>query len=92
MNEVKRLLRLATSNVTTFIELSEFVVRDAAGNMNLPTNETQVQLFTPDTTRPELISFDLDLSLDILTLSFSETVSAITLDSNPAYLYSCKVS
>ena len=80
LNIIKQLLQLAVSNSTTFIELTEFVIRDTADNMNLPLNATQVVSFTPDTTQPRLISFNLDLSLDVLTLSFSETVRAVTLD------------
>ena len=80
LNEIKRLIYLATSNDTTFIQLTENVIRDTAGNMNLPSNATVVNRFTPDETRPELISFDLNLSQDVLTLRFSETVRAGTLN------------
>ncbi len=80
LNELKRLDKLATSNETTFIELSSLVLKDTAGNMNLATNETRVTLFTADNTRPELVGFDLDLSLDTLTLRFSETIRASSLD------------
>ena len=39
-----------------------------------------VSEFTNDTTSPELLSFDLDLTTEILTLLFSETVRVETLD------------
>ena len=84
LNEVKRLMYLATSNDTTYLQLTEYVIRDTAGNMNLPVNATQVTRFTHDQTRPELLSFDLNLSQDVLTLRFSETVRASTL--NPTQL------
>ena len=81
LNLLKRLDELAISNTTTFINLTEFFVRDNAGNMNLPTlNATQVLEFTADETDPRLVSFDLDLSLDTLTFRFSETVDASSLD------------
>ena len=79
LNVIKSLLSLAVSNHTTFITLSELVIRDAAGNMNVETNATQVRVFTPDKTRPKLLSFNLDLTLDILTLTFDETVCGRTL-------------
>ena len=82
LNTIKALLMLATSNDSTYIQLSEFVIRDTAGNMNLESNSTQVSLFTADRTRPRLVSFDLDLTLDLLTLSFSETVSGRTFLAN----------
>jgi len=84
LNEIKRLMYLATSNATTYLQLTEYVIRDTAGNMNLPANATQVTRFSPDQTRPELLSFDLNLSQDVLTLRFSETVRASTL--NPTQL------
>jgi len=84
LNEIKRLMYLATSNATTYLQLTEYVIRDTAGNMNLPANATQVTHFSPDQTRPELLSFDLNLSQDVLTLRFSETVRASTL--NPTQL------
>ena len=82
LNEIKRLLTLAISSNTTYLKISEFTLRDAAGNMNLPVNATQVSIFTPDETDPVLVSYDLDLSLDILTLRFSETVSGSSLNIN----------
>ena len=80
LNAIKRLDRLAVSNDTTFIELSEFVIRDTAGNMNLRSNATRVSVFTEDTTSPELVAFDLDLTQDVVTFTFSETVRGRTLD------------
>ena len=79
LNAIKRLLLLAVSNETTFIQLTEDTIRDTAGNMNLQANSTRVNSFIPDTTNPTLVSFDLDLTRDILLLSFSETVSGRTL-------------
>lgn len=82
LNVIKRLLTLAISTNTTYLMISEFTLRDAAGNMNLPVNATQVSMFTPDTTAPVLVSYDLDLSIDTLTLRFSETVSGPSLNIN----------
>ena len=81
LNSIKVRHLLATRDETTLLYLSEFVIRDTAGNMNLPTqNVTRVNNYTRDTTRPELLEFDLDLSRDILTLRFSETVNVETFD------------
>ena len=81
LNIIKAQNILATRSETTLLYLSESVIRDTAGNMNLPTgNVTRVSLYTPDTTRPELLEFDLDLTRDVLTLRFSETVNVETFD------------
>ena len=81
LNTIKARDILATRNETSFIDLSELVIRDMAGNMNLPTdNVTSVSSYTSDTTRPEPLEFDLDLTRDILTLRFDETVNAETFD------------
>ena len=79
LNVIKSILTLATFNDTTFMRLSEFFIMDAAGNMNLEVSNLQVYIFTPDTTQPQLLSFDLDLTLDILVLTFDETVMGSTL-------------
>ena len=79
LNVIKSMLSLAVSNDTTFVVLSEFFIYDAAGNMNVEVNGSQVRFFTPDVTRPRLVSFNLDLTLDVLTLTFDETVMGATL-------------
>ena len=40
----------------------------------------EADLFTPDTTPPELVSFALDLTLDMLQLTFSEAVDTSSLN------------
>ena len=85
LNTIKMRDLLATRNETTFIQVSEFVIRDTAENMNIPTeNLTLVTTYTLDTTRPQLLEFDLDLTRDIVTLRFNETVNAETF--NPTQL------
>ncbi len=79
LNIIKSMILLATSNETTFIALSEFFIMDAAGNMNIEVNSSQVHTFTADVTQPQLLSFNLDLTLDIITLTFDETVMGSTL-------------
>ena len=43
-------------------------------------NALQVTLFTPDSISPSLAAFNLDLNADTLTLEFSETVNAASLN------------
>ena len=88
LNTIKALAFLATQNTSTYIQLTESVIRDTAGNMNLPTNITMVTEYTPDTTDPKLLEFDLDLTQDILTLRFSETINAGTFNASQLTLVS----
>ena len=83
LNQLKRRSRLATDQTTTFLSITEDAVTDASGNKVTPTtslNATRVTNYTEDTTPPDLLSFYLDLNMGQLTLRFSETVNASTLN------------
>ena len=74
---------LATNLGNTFISLTQGVVEDPAQNLALEIpadNATAAARFTPDTTRPNLIAFDLDMDSVTLTLVFDEAVNVDTLD------------
>ena len=82
LNEIKRLLDLATSENTTYIAFTSDLVTDTFNNsiINI-TEETPLQVteFTPDTTPPEVVSFVLDINLGLLNITFNETVDAASL-------------
>ena len=83
LNELQRLRELATSQHTTYISFTSSLVHDTSGNMVVgvpPSAALQVTRYTRDRTRPKLVSFDLDLDSDLLTLTFDETVDGATLD------------
>ena len=83
LNEVKRLTFLATNEDSTYIVLEANVINDIAGNDALPiynTSAKQVTTYIYDTTKPELLSFDFSLSTRRVTLVFSETVNASSLN------------
>ena len=83
LNEVKRLRGLATNESTTFLAFTEEMVADMNSNLVVPRSEEDalvVQAYVNDSSNPRLVAFDLDLSLEILSLTFSETVRASTLD------------
>ena len=83
LNEIKRLTSVATSTNDTFITATDLAIRDMNGNALTPipsTRALQASNFSGDVIRPELRSFSLNLSSEILTLSFSETVRASTHD------------
>ena len=83
LNELKRLRLLASSRNTTYISFTSDLIPDTSGNMVVSVSTSaavQVTDYTKDTTRPNLVSFDLDLDSDILTLTFDETVDGATLN------------
>lgn len=80
LNALKQNNLLAISNTSTFLTLNSVTIQDTSSNSLLPISALPVSSFTPDTTPPHLVSFDLDMSLDILTLHFSETVNGYTIN------------
>ena len=80
LNEIKRMNMLAIGDDTTYLNLTMYTIRDAFDNMNVPTTSIPVNNYTSDETSPDLVSFDLNLSTDTITLKFSETVNALSFD------------
>jgi hypothetical protein len=80
LDDLKRLTMLATSPITTFVSLEANVVNDIAGNDAVPELEQMVADYIADTTRPQLMSFNLNFFTRELTLFFSETVNASSVD------------
>jgi len=83
LNNIKALLDLATDLADTYLTIEEASVLDTSGNPVLgstPEDATAISDLTEDGTRPELLAFDLDLDSGNLTLTFSETVLATSLN------------
>ena len=84
LNSIKVRRQLAISNVTTFLQASSEAVLDMNGNnlMMVPPNLAEpVSVYVSDTNRPSLMSFDLDVNTQAITLHFNETI-----DSSPVQL------
>ena len=79
LNEIKRDFNLATSNDDTFVTLSSEAVNDMNNIEFDNVSVVQVTTFINDSTVPELLSFNLDLNLGFLNLTFSETVNSFSL-------------
>ena len=76
-NGLKLMDNLATSGNDTFLSCSEGLVADTNGNPSAPIDSStalQVNTYTPDTSGPIVILFDLDLDGNVLALKFSEPV------------------
>ena len=78
LNMLKSLIELAVSHDTTYVTLPSAVIADSSTNTLPAVDGAQVLGFTPDTTQPRLIYFDLDMSRQTMFLTFSETVNAST--------------
>jgi hypothetical protein len=68
---------LAVDDLTTNIVIGSTLIKDMAGVTVQPIlsgNARNTELYTPDTTRPELQTFDLNMDTGVLTLHFLETM------------------
>ena len=84
LNELKVRLNLATDQGNTYISFEEGSITDTSNNPSVGVNESDaipVNILTPDTTRPTLESFTLDLNSGEMNLTYSETVLPSTLTS-----------
>ena len=80
LNNIKANTSLATGVSNTYIQLLSGTLRDAVGNTySAESNIVRVSTYSADTVNPELVTFDLDLNSEQLTLIFNETVDASTL-------------
>ena len=83
LNRIKFLAQLAVSNDSTYLAASSFTVTDTKGNrlVNISSDSAlPVNQFVPDTTPPSLVSYDLDMNLGRIFLTFDETVNIDTLN------------
>ena len=82
LNELKKVINIATTSENTYLTLKNNAIYDAADNpysdsdIIIPVSESG---FGEDVTLPQLLNFTLDMNSETLTLSFSETVNVYTL-------------
>ena len=79
LDAIKLLRQLAIDANSTFIDLQNDTVPDLSHN-SLRGVTREADSFTADTTPPELVSFALDLTFDMLQLTFSEAVDTNSLN------------
>ena len=80
LNEIKQNTSLLTAMADSYLTLSEIFISDMNGNQLVPVANRIADQFFFDETSPELISFDLDMTLGHLILLFNETVNASSFD------------
>jgi len=79
LNQIKARKLLATSEASSLLLAGSSFATDKSGNQLTATTQDDVLIprtFDEDETRPELVSFELDLENKKIRLSFSETVDA----------------
>lgn len=82
-NAIKRITGLASSASNSFLTMASTTFTDMANNRvtAIPTSQAlRPYNFTADALSPTLLAFDMDLTRGVLTLSFSETVNASSLN------------
>jgi hypothetical protein len=81
LNAIKARSTLAVNASTTVLTVDSGFAADKRAAPVVPlyaANNTVASLFVPDTIKPSLVGFSLDLSTDQLTMVFSETVDGST--------------
>jgi hypothetical protein len=81
LNELKRVTGLCTAAETTFMIISSSALVDMNNNNVTAVASQSTTNYTADGTNPTLVSFALDMNVNVLTMSFSETVNASSLRS-----------
>ena len=78
-SELERLSEVATDTNNTFIVVSEGAITDTSGNLVVAVTmpEAASSVFI-DMQRPMILGFDLDLSMNVLILHFSEIINTTT--------------
>jgi len=83
LNAIKRIKELGRRENETYLSFPETFVIDMFANRVIPI-ETEdarmVDVYTPDMTRPDLVNFSLNMTSELLILTFDETVDASTLN------------
>jgi hypothetical protein len=92
MDEIKRKDDLVVLSNSTFIHVTSKFVADMNNQPLVLSSGMQSTVFTPDTTAPVLQAFYLDLTLNTLKMSFSETIDASTLSVSQTVLWSATES
>ena len=83
LNQVKAMTNLATMQLDTRLFYHMAAISDAAGNPidQRPMSTALIAMnFTGDDTEPELLSFNFSLNTGVVSLNFSETVDAESID------------
>ena len=93
LDNIKKMTALAISKISSHIVMAQGAVLDMATNKLVAITKDQAQKcssYTPDTTKPTLDGFEIDMTKGTLRLKFSETVNALSLKADKITLHDCK--
>jgi len=82
VNAIKHLAQLATGKTSTFVSFSDQLVADMNGQQIAAHSNVAAfgcDSYGVDKSPPSLIAFKLDMTLEVLTMTFSETVEVASL-------------
>ena len=83
LNQLKARYMLARSRNDTFLVHTQELIYDMNGNSVVPIvngiDPLQVTNYTEDTTSPQLVTWDIDLNVGLLILTYDETVNRSSL-------------
>eukprot|EP00043_Microstomoeca_roanoka_P019296 m.215439 g.215439 ORF g.215439 m.215439 type:complete len:1764 (-) comp16975_c0_seq3:279-5570(-) len=87
LNNIKYLTSLCVSKMTANLAVAAGTILDQAGNPNIKVRGNHpipVSVFVGDLRRPSLVSFDLDMDNETLSITFDETINVNSI--RPAFL------
>ena len=73
--------QLATNVSSTYLTVEASAIEDMAGNLMGLMADVRATAFVPDTTRPQLTNFTLDMIQGVFNLTFDDTMLANSFDS-----------
>ena len=78
LNSIKQNESLLTAISNAYLSLDSTFIQDMNGQPLTPVAAQQAEAFVPDSSRPYLIQYDLDMNTGRLRLEFSETVDSLS--------------
>jgi hypothetical protein len=94
MNSLNARDPLASSVNTTWASFTSLFVKDTFGNgvksVN-PLSSMKPEKYVVDVTRPRIVAYELDMNLMRVVLTFSESISTATLNTEQVLLQNCAV-
>ncbi|KAL5489589.1 hypothetical protein EMCRGX_G018699 [Ephydatia muelleri] len=66
--------QIATNISNTYLSVGPYAIIDMSGNQMLAVKYARASAFVPDTRRPQLTQFSLDMNTGVMTLTFDDTM------------------
>jgi len=89
VDKIKADAKFAASEKSTFLSITKHIVQDPALNDALGVDDKaamQVSKYTPDNVAPKIISYDLDMTTGVISMTFNEVIAVASVDLTHASL------